>query len=124
MRHLEAGQDAAPAGGICNPAPGRRREHRPAGHYEPPARSWLTTEAGIPRRKRGPTLRMTGDRHSRRRGGAPRGAPASVVRRWSFRRRTGLFVRAGHGVRRSAPAPFGASPPFFWRDRMQADPAP
>src|SRR4051794_39509391 len=42
-RQARGGVDAAPAGGACNLAPGRRWELRPAGHYEPPARSWLTT---------------------------------------------------------------------------------
>src|SRR4051812_48993961 len=39
----KAERDAAPAGEACNLALGRRWELRPAGHYEPPARSWLTT---------------------------------------------------------------------------------
>src|SRR5205085_3741444 len=42
-RQARGGVDAAPAGGACNLALGRRWELRPAGHYEPPARSWLTT---------------------------------------------------------------------------------
>ena len=50
--------------------------HRPAGHYEPPARSSLTT-GPLYRRKRGPTPRQE------RRGEAPKGAPACVTGRWS-----------------------------------------
>jgi len=55
---------------------------RPAGHYGPPARSWLTT-GRFSRRKRGPTLRMTAKPSSKSRGGAPKGAPARVMGRWS-----------------------------------------
>jgi hypothetical protein len=68
---------------------------RPAGHYGPPARSWLTTGPRIARRKRGPTP------EEERRGGAPRGAPASVIGRWSPR-----------GLARPQGGPNGAALPY------------
>ena len=70
----------------------------------------LADDPGKSGRKRGPTP------EEERRGGAPRGAPASVIRRRS-RPQTGSArtARRGHGVRRSAPAPFGASPPSLSR---------
>ena len=82
--------------------------HRPAGHYEPPARSSLTT--GHFRRKRGPELK------TRRR---PR--PRAAVERREARRSASWAGDLGRSrdrpvarcarVRRSAPAPVGALPP-------------
>jgi hypothetical protein len=46
----------------------------PGGHYDPPARSWLTAGANAGNRKRGPETEKC-------RGGAPRGAPAGVIGR-------------------------------------------
>jgi len=83
---------------------------RPAGHYGPPARSWLTT-GRFSRRKRGPTLRMTAKPSSKSRGGAPKGAPARVMGRWSRPLMGPARPQGGPQVRRSAPAPFGAPPP-------------
>ena len=48
----------------------------------------------------------------KRRSGAPRGAPVRVTdRQFPPAGGTGSIARSGHGVRRSAPAPFGAPLP-------------
>ena len=73
----------------------------------------------MPPGKRGP-----GSKRSR--GGAPKGAPASVIGRLI----SGLVGdrpdrEAGHGCGVPRPAPVGALPPSFYRgERKTADPAP
>src|SRR6266550_7470437 len=90
-----AEQDAAPAGRARNPALGRPGAP-PGGYYGPPAESRLIREVRSLSGKRGP-----GSKGSR--GGAPRGAPASVIGRLisgepeigpTARRATGAAFRA------------------------------
>src|ERR1700675_2580303 len=99
-------QGAAPAGG---PSSGSH----PGGVGAPPgwplraACQELADDPGTsPGRKRGPTP------EGERRGGAPRGAPASVIGRWSLANQGSARPQGGPRVRRSAPAPVGAPPPL------------
>src|SRR5439155_13991071 len=77
----------------------------PGGHYGLPAESRLIRAAQMPSGKRGPGS-------TRSRGGAPKGAPASVIGRLI----SGLAGdrpdrEAGHGCGVPHPAPVGALPP-------------
>ena len=106
MRHLEVGQDAAPAGSVMQP------DTRDAPGARPPvlrlaARSSLTEkERKCPSRKARPW------RTKNRRGEAPRGAPAYVIGRRSLPPKgSALTARRATGCGVPHPAPVGASLP-------------
>jgi hypothetical protein len=117
VRRLRAGFVSRRPGGSGNPL---------LGYYGPCARSSLTarhvhrdTQA-----RTGVEASPQGDAQSRSR--ASRGAPARVMGRSSSGvPADGPGREAGHGVRRSAPAPVGALlPSHFWREREQTKAPP
>jgi hypothetical protein len=103
---------AAPAGVARNHALGRLRASCRAALR--PLCEVLAGRAGANAgsRKPGPELRRRRLRQKCR-GGAPRGAPASVIGRWSLADQGSARPRGGPRVRRSAPAPVGALPPLI-----------
>ena len=85
----KAERGAAPAGGIRNPALGRLRDP-PSANLGADARSSLTEKRQCFTKSADPD-----DRN--RRGGAPKGVPASVIRRRPIRRWDRPDREAGHG---------------------------
>src|SRR5262245_51578419 len=80
----------------------------PGGHYEPPARSWRTIR-GQSGRKRGPRSEIRRvERRKARRPASLAGGPL-FAKIWRSGDRPDR--KAGHEVRRSAPAPVGAPLP-------------
>src|SRR6266550_4389034 len=90
---MTAGQDAAPAGRARDPALGRPGAP-PGGHYGPPAESRLIRPAQA--------VLESAARAEKSRGGAPRGAPASVIGRLI----SGLPLEIGPTARRATGAAF------------------
>src|SRR5437660_11984275 len=100
----EAERGAAPAGRARDPALGRPGAP-PGGHYGPPAESRLIRPAQA--------VLESAARAEKSRGGAPKGAPASVIGRLISGLITGdrPYREAGHGCGVPPPAPVGALPP-------------
>ena len=101
----EAGQGAAPAGRVRDPALGRPGAP-PGGHYGLPAESRLIRPAQA--------VLESAARAEKSRGGAPRGAPAGVIGRLiSGLPRRSARPRGGPRVRGSAPSACRRSAPLI-----------